>query len=57
MKIPYTTALAEKKTTEAVIVAVETDEGLRGLGQAAASAPRYAPEPATSTYKFGTSRA
>lgn len=43
MKIPYTTALAEKKTTEAVIVVVETDEGLRGLGQAAASAPRYAP--------------
>lgn len=43
MKIPYTTALAEKKTTEAVVVIVETDDGPRGLGQAAASAPRYAP--------------
>src|SRR5574341_1036737 len=43
MRIPYTTALAEKKTTEAVVVVVETDDGLRGLGQAAASAPRYAP--------------
>src|SRR5574341_1138783 len=43
MKIPYTTALAEKKTTEAVVVTLETDAGLRGLGQAAASAPRYAP--------------
>jgi muconate cycloisomerase len=43
MRIPYTTALAEKKTTEAELVTVETDEGLRGLGQAAASAPRYAP--------------
>lgn len=43
MKIPYTTALAEKKSTEAVVVIVETDEGHRGLGQAAASAPRYSP--------------
>ncbi len=43
MRIPYTTALAEKKTTEAVVVTVETDDGLRGLGQAAASAARYAP--------------
>lgn len=43
MRIPYATALAEKKTTEAVVVIVETDDGARGLGQAAASAPRYAP--------------
>ncbi|MEE9274188.1 MAG: enolase C-terminal domain-like protein [bacterium] len=43
MSIPYITALTHKKTCEAIITVVHTDEGIDGLGQATASAPGYSP--------------
>ncbi len=42
MRIPYTTALVDRTTSNSVLTVVETDEGLTGLGQATTSAPLYA---------------
>jgi len=43
MRLPYTTALVDRTTSQSVLAVVETDEGITGLGQATTSAPLYAP--------------
>ncbi len=43
MRVPYITALVDKREATSVITEIETDEGVTGYGQAATSAAGYAP--------------
>lgn len=43
MRVPYITALVDKREATSVITVIETDEGITGYGQSATSAAVYSP--------------
>ncbi len=43
MRVPYITALVDKREATSVVTVIETDEGVTGFGQSATSAPVYSP--------------
>lgn len=43
MRVPYITALVDRRVATSVVTVVETDEGLTGFGQSTTSAAMYSP--------------
>lgn len=43
MRVPYITALVDKREATSVVTVIETNEGIIGFGQSATSAPVYSP--------------